>query len=184
MSLLPNMQVFVPAFSSDVEKAVTSAAAATGPVYLRLAKEASGEGPSGMSAWRTLAAGTKAVVVTTGPVVGELLSLLSGFSAGTFEIVSLLELPIRSVPDSLVDKIEGCGKLITMEEHYPTGGIGQSLSALLLGKLKRPIAYLPLAAQGYPTGKYGSQSWHLKESGLSGASLKNSLEVFLDTQHG
>ncbi len=184
MSLLPHMQVFVPTYSSDVVQAVEAASQSAGPVYLRLAKEVAGEGPASKVAWRTLAEGKKAVVVTIGPVVGELLSLLPDFGPDTFEVVSLLEFPIREVPEALIGKIEACGKLITMEEHYPTGGLGQSLSAQLLGKLKRPISYLPLAARGYPSGRYGSQGWHLKESGLSGAPLKASLATFLDAPHG
>jgi transketolase len=184
MSLLPYMQVLVPTYSSDVVQAVELAAQSSGPVYLRLAKEVAGEGPTSKMAWRTLAQGNQAVVVTTGPVVGELLSLLSGFEPNTFEIISLSEFPIREVPDAVVNKIEACGRLVTMEEHYPTGGLGQSMSIQLLGKLKRPISYLALAARGYPSGKYGSQSWHLKESGLSGAPLKTSLEAFLETRNG
>ena len=45
----------------------------------------------------------------------------------------------------------------------------------LLAKLKRSIRFKALAAEGYPSGRYGSQRWHLTENGL--AALEHVVDV-------
>ncbi len=181
MSLLPQMRVLVPTYADDVDRMVTSASDSPGPVYLRLAKALSGSVPDASENWRALSQGTRAIVFSTGPVVGGLLSLLDRFPKSTFEVISVTEFPIKALPPEILGRIENCGRVLTLEEHLPTGGLGAGIAHALIGRLSRPIRFQSLSAQGYPSGRYGSQQWHLDENGLAGARLHETLERFLES---
>jgi transketolase len=183
MKLLPNMQVMVPTYADDVKAAVLAAHASSGPVYLRLAREIAGACPGAGDVWRTLSRGSRATVISTGPVVGGLLSQLKAFDDDTFEIVSVARHPFGDIPPEVVESVERTGALITLDEHLAPGGLGEAVSSALLGRLKKPIRFLPLSARGYPSSRYGSQTWHLQENGLAGESLVASLKSFLEGPH-
>ncbi|MEZ4901480.1 MAG: hypothetical protein R2822_06820 [Spirosomataceae bacterium] len=53
-----------------------------------------------------------------------------------------------------------------VEEHVSIGGLGQQLSVQLLEAGIHPKSFKSLTAQGYPDGRYGSQSYHQAQSGL------------------
>ncbi len=182
--LLPAFKIAAPVFSSDVGEAVEWANEHPGPVYLRLNLEVQGPSPSPFRSWRRLAEGEKAVVVTVGTVAQGLLELLNAFPKSTFDVFTAGILPIDEIPDDIFARIDSCGSLIVLEEHLSAGGLAEHLSTLLLQRLRRPIRFLPLAASGYPSGRYGSQKWHREENRLAGAPLKESLERFLEKSHG
>jgi len=48
-----------------------------------------------------------------------------------------------------------------------------------MNHLTQPIKLLSLAANGYPSGKYGDQKWHQAENNLGGEGLKAALTQFL-----
>ena len=94
----------------------------------------------------------------------------------TLEIWSVGTFPLHDMPAKLVDSIEDKGRLVILEEHYRAGGLAEALSYLLLTAGVRCRALVSLHAAGYPTGRYGSQRWHLMESGLAGPTLVSRLE--------
>ena len=62
------------------------------------------------------------------------------------------------------------------EEHVATGGLGQQLlHALALGGCPLPRV-VHAHAHGYPSGRYGSQSWHRRECGLDVPTILRALE--------
>jgi transketolase len=181
--LLPGFKVGVPVFASDVAEAVAWMNDLSGPAYLRLNLEAKGPAPAPFQPWRRLAEGNEAVVLTMGPVAQGLLDELPAFAKATFDIHAAGVFPMLSLPEPLVQKIEACGKLVVLEEHVGPGGLGENVASLLLGRLTRPIQYLPLSAAGYPSHRYGSQKWHQAENGLTGAPLRERLARFLEGGH-
>ncbi len=178
MRLLPGMTSFVPTYGTDVEQAVTLINQETGPSYLRLNLALNQKAPQPFSGWRCLAEGSQAVVVTTGPVVKGLLDCLEKFPQNTFQIYSVGKFP-SPLPDDVIAAIEKTGILMTLEEHLGPAGLGECLSGQLLGKLSGPIHYSSLSAIGYPSGRYGSQTWHLEECGLAGEPLLANLHKLL-----
>jgi transketolase len=54
--------------------------------------------------------------------------------------------------------------------------MAEALSHLLLTKGVCPRLLISLHATGYPSGRYGSQSWHQQESGLAGPQLRAELD--------
>ena len=55
---------------------------------------------------------------------------------------------------------------MVVEEHVAAGGVGSMLALHLLASAQAPGRFLHRAARGYPSGRYGSQKFHRRESGL------------------
>ena len=177
MRVLPNMNVYVPLLASDVNEAVRMMAVDPAPNYLRLNLGARIPGPIGPFApWRNIARGTKGVIISTGPVVGNLFELPQRDLVAQFDIWSVGMFPIRELPEELLDRIRSTRTVVTMEEHYGQCGLNETLAARLLGSLDRGITFRNIFAHGYPSGRYGSQRWHQEENGLAGASLESLLK--------
>jgi transketolase len=179
MRALPNMRVYLPLVATDVPQVISRMAQDPLPNYLRL--NASAKVPGGIPAfapWRRLRSGGSCVVIGMGPVLQglyemapELLDELEIWSVGMF--------PMEEPPDELLASIEDKARIITIEEHYRSCGLGEALSYLLLSLGVAPKSMTCLHAAGYPSGRYGSQRWHQEESGLSGPALASRLEKLL-----
>lgn len=179
MRALPNMRAYIPFVANDVEQAMIKMAADNHPNYLRLnlAARVAQQVPS-FSMWRRITAGDKAVVIGTGPVVENILTLDHSLLNG-LDVWLVSEFPITEVPDELIETISIIRNVITIEEHYDQCGLRETMGALLLSKLKIAIRYNNLFASGYPSGRYGSQRWHQAENNLGGEGLIKKLNEFL-----
>jgi transketolase len=180
MRALPNMRVYVPLIAADVAAVIVDMAENPLPNYLRLNTPAKihGEVPP-FAPWRKLKAGRRGVVIGMGPVLQGLYDADAVHLLGELEIWCIGTLPIEALPDELVASIADTERVLVIEEHYRAGGLAEALSFLFLTKGVAPKAFTSLHAQGYPSGRYGSQRWHQEENGLRGASLVSHLEVFL-----
>lgn len=179
MRTLPNMHVFVPATSADIDTVIQQISEIDGPVYLRLntpaafPKNAQPFGP-----WRHVQKGEKGVIIGTGPVLGNIFSLQDKELPGFFDIWAAGVLPLHPMPESLVESILRTGKVVVIEEHSAECGLNESVARHLV-KLNRKIEFKSISASGYPSGRYGSQKWHQSESGLCGTGLQNNLRSIL-----
>lgn len=175
LRLLPNMKVFVPLVSSDVAQVVSWMVKDDSPNYLRLNLAAKFNFEvKPFAAWRHLKAGSEATVVGTGPVIQNVVQAfpdLDIWSVGVF--------PITDIPEEFLSSVHQTRKIIFVEEHYGECGLRETLSFHLLGKLQHPVKLLSLAANGYPSGKYGSQQWHQEENALGGLLMKEKIASFL-----
>jgi transketolase len=176
LRVLPNMRIYLPLTAADVPQAVNMMAEDPLPNYLRLNTGAKIDGAPPFGAWRKLKAGRKCVVVGMGPVLGNLYELGDRDLLEDLEIWSVGLLPLEEIPADLLASIKEKGRLVTIEEHYPAGGIGEALSYLLLRRGVSALSFTALAAKGYPSGRYGSQRWHQEESALAGRDLRAHLE--------
>jgi len=180
MRMLPHMQVYVPLFADDVPEAVALMAASPLPGYLRLNIGVTAiKRTAPFSAWRQLANGNEAVVISTGPVVNSLLQLIPKEFPGMLDVWSVGIFPFGSMPEALRQKIVQTRRLIVIEEHTGPGGLGEALAAALIGTLPVPIRFKALHADGYSSGRYGSQKWHQEENRLAGLPLVESLRDFI-----
>lgn len=173
---LQNMRVAVPAFDSDVETLIPALAGYTHPVYLRLGRD---EAPAGFqlppyAPWRRLIDGQGAVLVVVGPLVGSYLDPVRALPLqGRPSVWVVSELPIEQshVPAAFWADLRRSGRLIVAEEHVEHGSAGHAVGNLLL-KVGVPVSrFTHLCAQGYVSGRYGSQKFHRAESGLDTSSL-------------
>lgn len=179
MRLLPNMKVVVPLLGSDVEEAIVWMLNDPSPNYLRLNLAATFPEPiAPFAQWRKIKEGKGAVVIGTGPVLGNLTNLPKDLY-DQLEIWAISIFPIDTLPQDLIKAIEMTKKVVTLEEHKGQGGLNEALAPLLIKNIKVTFGYTTLFAQGYPSGRYGDQKWHLEENGLAGEKLASTIQEVL-----
>lgn len=180
MRALPPMRVYLPLVASDVAQVVGMMAEDALPNYLRLntAAKIPAEVPP-FAPWRGLKSGRRAVLIGMGPVLGNVYELGNQSLIDDLEIWSVGTLPLEEPPAELVESIQEKRIVVTIEEHYGPGGLGEALGHLFMTLGLRPRSFASLHAAGYPSGRYGSQRWHQQESGLAGPGLAARLEAIL-----
>jgi transketolase len=173
---LQHMRAYVPAFAADVGPIVRRMAAEPHPAYLRLGRD---ELPKGFvlpdyAPWRRLLPGEAGVLIVVGPNAGGLLHAAAALPGRERpDIWAATELPLAAapLPDAVAVRIVETGALFVLEEHVPQGSFGQMLALALLGTPAQPRRFRHFAAQGYLSGRYGSQAYHRAECGLDAASV-------------
>ncbi|HEU5076408.1 MAG TPA: hypothetical protein VFU02_19590, partial [Polyangiaceae bacterium] len=150
------------------------------PNYLRLNAPATLPEPiPAFAPWRRLKAGRSSVVIGMGPVLQGLYQMPAADLLDELEIWSVGTFPLEKIPAELAASIKEKRRVITVEEHYRSCGLGEALSYLFLTSGVVPETLTCLHAAGYPSGRYGSQGWHQEESGLRGPALATRLEQLL-----
>lgn len=176
---LSGMQAWIPAFDADVELAIDrlgSPGAVDAPVYLRLGRDESPDGfvPPPFEPFRKLGKGERGVLLCVGPLVGGVLRDYESLAEpGRPALWLLSQLPVlpEELPAQLISDVERGGGLLVAEEHVATGGAGERIARCLLERGVQVPRFELACARGYPSGAYGSQTWHRKESGLDAQSL-------------
>lgn len=175
---LPNMRVFVPAFSADVRALVARLARFPHPCYLRLGRD---ELPPDVTApgyapWRCLVSGGGGTLVAIGPVAGRLYGRLASIPpAGRPNLWVVAELPLgeHDLPAALLEQVVSSEHLVVVEEHVEQGSVAQALAHRLMTLGVTPKRFTSCHARGYLSGRYGSQDFHRKECGLDVDSICN-----------
>jgi transketolase len=181
MRILPNMKVFVPFTKKDVHDSLREMVNDPSPNYLRLNLASLQENIPVFSQWRKIksaGSGPKAVLIGTGTVMDNLYKLPAPLLE-ELEIWLLSKFPVYDIPAELSERISDVKNVITLEEHQGQCGLHETLASLLLKQLRTPIRYHTLFAAGYPSGRYGSQQWHLEENNLAGKNLENKITEFI-----
>jgi transketolase len=171
---LQGMTAFVPAFNEDVLP-IVERTSMFGPSYIRLGR---GELPAGAALpayapWRRLTAGGGPVVVAVGPLAGVAMAAIAELPGIQPELWVVSELPSGGIqpPSEFVTRVAASRRLCVIEEHCGQGGVGPMLAtwALHAGIMLRGFRHLH--ARGYPSGRYGSQAFHRRESGLDAGGI-------------
>ncbi|HMG81996.1 MAG TPA: hypothetical protein VK559_03095 [Ferruginibacter sp.] len=181
MRILPNMKVFVPFTKEDVAASLQQMIQDPSPNYLRLNLASTQEGITTFSQWRKIKKAInkpKAIIISTGTVTDNLFKLPAAL-LDQVEIWLLSKYPVYDIPKELMDAISDSKNVITVEEHQGQCGLNETLASLLLKQLTVAIKYNTLFASGYPSGKYGSQQWHLEENNLGGKNLETKIKEFI-----
>ncbi len=173
---LPGMRAYIPAFARDLRPVIEKLAQAGHPAYLRLGKC---ENPTGTVApayapWRKLRDGGGPVLLSIGPLAGAILQALEEHnpsSAPELWLVSELPLADREIPENFLTALRHKQRLCVVEEHVAHGGLGTMLTASLMRQGIGLLCFRHLHALGYPSGNYGSQDFHRRESGLDPLSV-------------
>lgn len=173
MRMLPNMKTIVPTFSTDIETALDFAVAAKSPCYMRL--NSAIKSNLHFDPWRKLVDGNKAVAIGAGPVVSNLIDQCNKSFLGDFAIWTLGLFPFPSLPVELVEQIKVTKKIVLIEEHVQSGGLGEAIAVELLSLGISGLKVSFLNAKGYPSARYGSQAWHQNENSLIGQGLESAL---------
>jgi transketolase len=107
-----------------------------------------------------------------GPVISKLLAIVREFEPQRRPNAWVLsELPFDHVPTEFLSDVRRSGHLIVVEEHVATGSVGQRMAHTLLAAGLAPRRFSHRCAEGYPSGRYGSQGFHRRECGLDAESI-------------
>lgn len=181
MRSVQNMQIYLPTYNTDVEEVVAQMALDPKPNYLRLNNsENRPENIGPFETFRQLSKGSKGLVIGAGPVILNVVALNQKHQLD-LSIWSIGKIPFMELPVQLVADINHNKKVLTIEEHFKTGGIGELFSLEVLrntGINKDQLKWESLFANGYPSGNYGDQKWHQEENKLGGEALLNAIEQF------
>jgi transketolase len=186
LQTLAGMRICIPAFDRDLETLIPALGRSTVPAYLRLGLQTQPAGfeAPGYLAWRQLVVGNAGILIAVGPLAGMYWGAAQELPLEQRpSIWCLTELPIREVPDELILQLQRTRRLVVAEEHTATGSVGSHLAGWLLGRLKTSIDYTHITACGYPSGRYGSQSFHRRESGLDTSSIMSSFRMSPRNEH-
>ena len=173
---LSGLRAYVPAFASDVPVLIARILASRHPAYLRLGLD---ELPPEFdlpqyAPWRHLLAGDKGTMVIVGTLAGSILGAVRELPvSGRPSVWIISELPVQAseIPAAFLTELRASGQLMVVEEHVAAGGAGQMLVHALALLGESPQQFTHRTAQGYPSGRYGSQAFHRKECGLDPGSI-------------
>ena len=170
-----NAQIWVPGFADEVEPALKQIVAEARPAYLRLgAGKTTPAGATLSGSFKILHTSESAeiTIFALGPVANNVLAALSlsEDAASRVNVISALRFPLQ-LTEEIIALVQKAPSILVAEEHVATGGLAQQLSVQLLERGVFPRSYKSLKAEGYPNGRYGSQSYHQKISGLDADSI-------------
>jgi transketolase len=178
LKVLPNLQLFFPCANDHVAAAVALVAALPGPSYLRLAisafateRQVLAEHPTTLT--RTYARRARAggvTVVGAGHGVQVALRALEahGLDAENVDVFGVARFPFDlSVDGELLESARQTRRVVFVEEHYASGGMGESMLRAL-----PPLERFTLLAPAYASDqRYGSPLFHMRQSGVTPEAL-------------
>lgn len=178
---LGGIRIYVPAFKTDISPMISKLAGVDHPAYLRLGRCEKSQGLKvpAYAPWRKLREGSGPVLLVIGPLAGGILKRLEGRSAADSPelwLVSELPLKVAQIPKEFLDDLKLKRRLCVVEEHVAQGGLGQIIAHLCLSMGITLDNFRHLHALGYPSGNYGSQSFHRHESGIDPDSILQIVE--------
>lgn len=176
LSCLPNFSCVVPLCNSDVPGACEALFQHPGPAYLRLGygvwPESTGALPPFQPVRRLVAARQDSPKLTVAGIGPVLLNVLTGLTEnGPADVFAFAQLPGTTLTPAFTRSVAASKQLLVLEEHAARGGLGEHLAAALT---REGISFRlhHQHACGYPEGRYGSQAYHQKQSGLDSVSLQ------------
>ncbi|MBI2647835.1 MAG: transketolase family protein [Candidatus Wildermuthbacteria bacterium] len=148
MRALPNMAVLVPCDLEEAKKATVAAAKHNGPVYIRLAREATpvmttDRTPFAIGRAQVFHEGSDVTIIAAGPLVHEALLaaqalLKRGVSAEVLNCASVKPLAEHDI----IESVKKTGAVVTVEEHQIAGGLGGAVAELLCRELPLPVEFV------------------------------------------
>jgi transketolase len=184
LSSLQNVKTWIPAFSDEVEPVLTQILHEKRPAYLRLGVgilTPEGAELSGSLKKINHTINAQTAIVALGPIVANVQKALT--QAGLqneCDVYTALTLPLE-LTNATAEALRKVENILVVEEHVSIGGLAQQLSVKLLEAGIHPKNFKSLTAQGYPSGLYGSQSYHQAQSGLDVNNIISTIGSFAST---
>jgi transketolase len=184
---LPNMRLFFPCSNNHVAAAVVAMADLAGPSYLRLSisgfqSDAAPLSENAVTLTRHYAArarseGRGLTIVAAGHAMQIVSRALSAAPDIDADVFGLATFPFDLERDrDLVESVERSRRVLFVEEHYASGGIGESFALQFAARLD---AFTLMSAAYDKAQRYGSPAFHLTQCGLTpdtvGASARKML---------
>jgi transketolase len=163
MRALPNVPIIQPADELETRQAVAYAVEHTGPVYLRLTRQnlepvCPADYRFRLGRWLTLRQGTDVTLIATGGTVFNTLAAATrleeiGISAEVINAASIKPLD----EEMLVRSASATNRVVTIEDHSVSGGLGGAVTELLSEVRPTPVKRIgttTFGESGDPKGLY------------------------------
>lgn len=183
MRTIPNMAVIQPASGIETERAMDYLIEHTGPAYLRLTRQKVREVCDASYRFEfgkgvVLRRGGDVAIVASGATVGEALDAADALAEHGISATVANIHTIQPIDDELlVELAQTCGRIVTVEDHVPVGGLGGAVCESLAER--RPTPVLRLGVRGF--GESGDPAELYDRFGLSGAQIAKATAGFLDS---
>ncbi len=172
---LPNMSLFFPCSNNHVAAAVAHMGELTGPSYLRLAISGFqsdlaplSENPTTLTrryATRSSKSERGLTIVCAGHALQIAVGALAMAPDLDADVFGIARYPFDLASDAeLVASVAETRRVLFIEEHYASGGIGESFAAEVAGKAS---AFVRMNAVYRKDQRYGSAAFHLAQCGMT-----------------
>jgi len=176
MRCLPNMTVIVPCDAEEARKATIASVEVTGPVYIRLSREATPvltkeDDEFKIGKANILREGKDATIVGCGWILSEAVLAADDLAKEGIEceIINMHTVsPIDS--DMLVKSVNKTGCLVSVEDHQVEGGLGSAIAQTLAFTRPTPQEFIAVIHQFGQSGTVGEL---IKRYGLDAEAIKN-----------
>ena len=187
MRVLPNMVVINTVDNIETKKAVKEISKIKGPVYLRFAKTdlpiiTSKETPFKIGKSYIYTEGKDATIVSCGPILYEVL-----LAAKILKIKHQIDIEVIASPTikpldkkTILNSAKKTGKVITVEEHQITGGLGAAVTAVWSEEQKPAALKLLRIGVEDTFGESGNYKELKDKYGLSAHHIENKIIKFLE----
>jgi transketolase len=176
MRLQPGLTLIAPADHQQTETALRATWDLPGPVYYRLGKDDRSvvpnlEGRYALDRAERIRVGGDMLMLTTGSVATEAAAAAEALAAGGLECAVAVVATLNPAPVAdLVKELHSHSLVLTIEEHYITGGLG-SLVAEIIAEEGLPCRLIRCGVETLPVGFSGSQHYLRGVHGLSRQAL-------------
>ena len=174
MRMLPGMSVVVPCDFNQTKNATIAAAKLKGPVYLRFGRPSVPNFTPEDQAFEIgkaykLNDGKDVSIFATGHLVWEALLAAEelekeGIAADVINIATIKPLDY----DTVMESVKKTGCVVTAEEHFIFGGMGEMIAGLLSSHMPAPVEFVAIADR---FGQSGTPSELMKAYGLDAAHI-------------
>ncbi|MBO6223510.1 MAG: transketolase family protein [Bacteroidales bacterium] len=174
MRMLPGMSVVVPCDFNQTKNATIAAARFKGPVYLRFGRPSVPNFTPEDQAFEIgkaykLNDGKDVSIFATGHLVWEALLAAEelekeGIAADVINIATIKPLDC----DTVMESVKKTGCVVTAEEHFIFGGMGEMIAGLLSSHMPAPVEFVAIADR---FGQSGTPSELMKAYGLDAAHI-------------
>lgn len=176
---IPGVVVLAPLDAGQIVDASAAMLEHEGPVYMRIGASPLGDlvprGSFEIGRAYPLRSGEAMTVVTTGYIAAEVVAAVDALREEGIEI-DLIGMPTVSPLDAaaVLESVRRTGHVVTVEEHYPTGGLGARVAEVVAAEAagRVDIVAVPHVHIGY-----GPYAELLAKHGLDAAGLTTRLRA-------
>ena len=182
MRVLPNMTVLSPCDALEARRAVEASIEIDGPVYIRLAREATPvfttlKTPFEVGRAEVFRDGNDVAIIATGPLVYEALVAARALEKDGIDALVMNVHTIKPLDEEAVVAVaKKCGAVVTVEEAQQAGGLGGAVAECLARHAPTPMAFVGMDDR---FGTSGKPSELLRAFSLDRAAIVRATKVLL-----
>ena len=183
VSSLPNITIWTPDSVNRIDFILDSILKNNSPAYLRLASDESENSNFNIQGSFNIInnCGSDTTVIALGFLMNRVVDVVNNEKIfDQINILSCIKFPI-SLSKELLLVFQKTKKILVIEDHVSVGGLSQQLLHELTLKNIKISSFINLCAEEYPSGLYGNQDFHLKESGLDKLNIKRIILNIMNT---